>query len=141
MVQALHRGVSDHTPLLVDTGEPSYTGITKQFKMELSWFSREDFHDRVVDIWNKPVQGQNSVQRWNRKMGALRKHLRGWAGHQHGVYKQQKQNLQSIITTIDTTAENRILTDGEREQLESARDNLIKQLMYSLEIITRDIFR
>lgn len=44
-VHALDRGVSDHTPLLLDIGEPSYIGITKQFKMELSWFSREDFCD------------------------------------------------------------------------------------------------
>jgi len=61
-------------------------------------------------------------------MGALRKHQRGWAGHQHGLYKMQKQNCQSIITTLDTTAENRLLTDGEREQLETARDNMAKLL-------------
>jgi hypothetical protein len=33
----------------------SYLGIAKQFKMELRWFSREDFFDRVADIWNKAV--------------------------------------------------------------------------------------
>ena len=42
-VHALDRGVSDHTPLLLDTREPSYRGIAKQFKMELSWLAREDF--------------------------------------------------------------------------------------------------
>ena len=127
-VQALDRGVSDHTPLLLDTGEPSYRAIAKQFKMELSWLAREDFWHRVTEIRNKPIHGRNSVQRWNRKMGALRKPLRGWAGHQHGLYKMQKQNCQSIITTLDTTAENRLLTDGEREQLETARDNMAKLL-------------
>ena len=89
-VHALDRGVSDHTPLLLDTREPSYRGIAKQFKMELSWLAREDFQHRVTEIWNKLVHDRNSVQRWNRKMGALRKHLRGWAGHQHGLYKMQK---------------------------------------------------
>jgi hypothetical protein len=49
-VQALDTGVSDHTPLLLDTGTPAYTGNTKQFKFELSWFHREDFYDRVVNI-------------------------------------------------------------------------------------------
>jgi len=68
------------------------------------------------------------VQRWNRKLGALRKHLRGWARHHHGVYKTQKENLQSIVTNLDTQAENRTLTDEERNQLESARDDLIKLL-------------
>jgi len=68
----------------------SYLGIAKQFKMELRCFSREDFFDRVAEIWNKSVLGQNSVQRWNRKMGALGKHLPGWAAHTHGEYKQHK---------------------------------------------------
>ena len=44
-VHALDRGVSDHTPLLLETGDPSYMGHAKQFKMELSWLSHEDFKD------------------------------------------------------------------------------------------------
>ena len=50
-------------PLLLDTGEPSYRGIAKQFKMELSWLAREDFWHRVMEIRNKPIHGRNSVQR------------------------------------------------------------------------------
>jgi len=68
-VIALDRGVSDHTPLLLDTGDPSYTGNTQQFKMELSWLTHEDFRERVTEVWNKPVAEQNSVQCWNRKLG------------------------------------------------------------------------
>src|SRR5438128_5030747 len=41
-VQALDRGMSDHTPLLLDTGTSAFSGISKQFRFELSWFSRED---------------------------------------------------------------------------------------------------
>jgi len=66
-VHALDRGVSDHTPLLLDTGTPALMGIAKPFKMELNWFYHEDFYDRVVEIWNKPVRGQNSAQRWIKK--------------------------------------------------------------------------
>jgi len=44
------------------------------------------------------------------------------------VYKTQKENLQSIVTNLDTQAKNRTLTDQERNQLESARDDLIKLL-------------
>jgi len=39
--------------------------------MELSWLSHEDFKEKVKEIWIQPVVGQNSVQRWNRKIGAL----------------------------------------------------------------------
>jgi len=59
-------------------------------------------------------------------MGALRKHLQGWACHHHGVYKAQKECLQSVVTNLETQAELRNLTNGERDQLESARDDLIK---------------
>jgi len=41
-VHVLDKGVSDHTPLLLDTGEPSYTGQAKQFKMELNWLAVVD---------------------------------------------------------------------------------------------------
>ena len=68
------------------------------------------------------------MRRWNRKLGALRKHLRGWARHHHGVYKTQKENLHSVVTNLDTQAEIRTLMDEERNQLESARDELIKLL-------------
>ena len=65
-------------------------------------------------------------------MGALRKHLRGWARHQHGDYKIQKQNLQETVTSLDTLAEARVLTDDERTQLEVARDGSIKLLREEL---------
>ena len=47
-LHALDKGVSDHTPLLLETGDPSYMGHAKQFKMELSWLSHEDFKERVT---------------------------------------------------------------------------------------------
>ena len=73
--------------------------------MELSWLSYEDFNEKVKEIWIQPVVGQNSVQRWNRKLGPLRKHLWGWARHHHGVYKAQKENLQKVVTNLDTQDE------------------------------------
>lgn len=35
-VQALDRGVSDHTPLLLDTGSSAFLGICRPFKFELN---------------------------------------------------------------------------------------------------------
>jgi hypothetical protein len=61
-LQALDRGVLDHTPLLLDTGTQVFNGNEKQFKLEVSWFTHEDFNDRVIEIWNRPVKGRNSVQ-------------------------------------------------------------------------------
>jgi len=44
------------------------------------------------------------------------------------VYKAQKENLQAVVTNLDTQAETRLLKDEERNHLETARDELIKLL-------------
>jgi hypothetical protein len=77
--QALDRGISDHMPLYIDTRSLIFSGGSKPFRFELSWFAHEDFFEKVVDMWNKPIKGNNSVQRWNLKLGALRSFLEG--GH------------------------------------------------------------
>ena len=55
------RRLIDHTLLLLEMGDPSFMGHAKQFKLELSWLSHEDVKERVTEIWNKPVSGQNSL--------------------------------------------------------------------------------
>jgi hypothetical protein len=127
-VRALERGLSDHTPLLLDTGIQAFTGNGTKFRLELSWFTHEDFLERVAEIWNKPVRGNNAVQRWNKKMSALRRYLRGWSKHKFGIYKKTKHNLQQIIDHLDITAENRDLSDGESTMLNQARNQLTKLL-------------
>jgi hypothetical protein len=78
--------------------------------MELSRLTHDDFYAQVIEIWCKPVQGNNLVHRWNKKMSALRSHLRGWAKNNVGIYKQQKGNLISTIDKLDVETESRDLT-------------------------------
>jgi hypothetical protein len=54
----------------------------------------------------------------------LQRMLRGWASSASGEYKTKKGQLQTIITDLDTSAEDRILTEAERNQLEQARCQL-----------------
>ena len=58
----------------------------------------------------------------------MRRHLRGWASHFNGVYKQRKVELQSIINDLDIAAEVRDLTEPEQENVAQSRDQLIKLL-------------
>ena len=74
-------------------------------------------------LWGK-IQFNVGIEKW----GELRKHLRGWTYHHHGVYKAQKKNLQKVVNNLDTQAEIKNLSHGERDQLETARDDLIKLL-------------
>jgi hypothetical protein len=73
-----------------------------------------------------PVQGNNAVQRWNKKLIALRRYLRGWAKHKFGVYTHTKVSLQQTIEQLDTTAESRNLIPEENLLLSQARDQLAK---------------
>jgi hypothetical protein len=57
MVQALTREVSDHTPLLLNSGEPSHIATSPMFKFELGWLLRDGFMDMVRDIWMNTTVG------------------------------------------------------------------------------------
>lgn len=102
--------------MIIDSGTPAFTGNKKTFKLELSWFTCENFYNIVVEIWNKPVKECNLVQQWNNKMSAFRCHLWGWAD-QSVVYKQQKASLQNTVNDLDSTPEVRDFTNTDREQL------------------------
>jgi hypothetical protein len=54
-VQALTRKVSDHTPLLLNSGKSSYMGTQPMFKFELGWLPRDGFIEMVKDIWVNTV--------------------------------------------------------------------------------------
>jgi hypothetical protein len=50
-VQALTREVSDHTPLLLNSREPSQLATQPMFKFELGWLLRDGFMEMVRGIW------------------------------------------------------------------------------------------
>ena len=62
-VQALSRGISDRTPLLVNSGEPTHLGNKNVFSFELSWFEREGFLDLVAREWAKDSEEKIVLQR------------------------------------------------------------------------------
>jgi hypothetical protein len=53
----LTRKISDHTPLLLDTGNGTHENKQSGFKLELSWLLRDDF---LVGCWcmEKGVEGK-----------------------------------------------------------------------------------
>lgn len=79
-------------------------------------------------IWNKAIKEGNSVQRWNNKLSALRRYLRGCASHTTRVYKQEKAELQSTINNLIIAAEVRDLTESKRVHLAHSRNQLTKLL-------------
>jgi hypothetical protein len=78
-IEALTRELSDHTPLLLNTGDPAHRGNTHQFKFELGWMTRDGFHDMVANVWQRASWGNSPMQWWQNKISAVRMWLRGWA--------------------------------------------------------------
>jgi hypothetical protein len=91
-VLALTRELSDHTPLLLDTGMPSSLNPST-FKFELSWLLKDGFYILVSELWQKEMTGSTPMEIWQNKIRSLRKYLRGWAKNMNGAYKKEKRNL------------------------------------------------
>jgi hypothetical protein len=60
-VFALPKGISDHTPLLVDTGGNQTFG-KKKFRFEKWWIERADFREVVTKAWNITCSSQDPME-------------------------------------------------------------------------------
>lgn len=71
---------SDHTPLILDTGDKGVPR-PKYFYFEEKWLHQEDFHALVQDKWselrNKFPNGAYSLDIWHGCLQGLRQYLRG----------------------------------------------------------------
>jgi hypothetical protein len=66
-VQTLARGVSDHMPLLLDTGAPSQQNAY-MFKFELAWLFKDGFYEkskRNVTERNKRIEFARDLAKQN----------------------------------------------------------------------------
>jgi hypothetical protein len=125
-VRALTRTGSDHTPLLIDSGEQAHLGNKSLFSFELSWLRQDGFLDRVKKEWLSVPNGASPMENWQNKIRHLRSYLRGWAKNMSSVYKSEKVRLTSIIDALDVKAETILLSTDERRCLKNANDELAK---------------
>jgi mannosylglycoprotein endo-beta-mannosidase len=125
-VRALTRSGSDHTPLILDTGEQAFSGNRSTFSFELSWFKKDGFLDIVKREWTSISSGNNAMEKWQNKIRHLRQFLRGWARNLSGVYKAERDRLSHIIDILDCKAETVPLDEEERSVLRKANDDLAK---------------
>jgi hypothetical protein len=110
-VRALTRAGSDHTPLLIDSGDHAHIGNNARFSFELSWFEQEVFYDLVKREWVAVSAGKTPIITWQNKIRHLQRFLRGWAKNLSGKYKKEKERLLNIIDFLDIQAESCPLND------------------------------
>jgi hypothetical protein len=90
-VHALTRSGSDHTPLLLDSGEQAHLGNKNFFSFELAWLKIDGFIDMVAREWGSIRTDDNPINSWQNKIHHLRQYLKGWARNQSGIYKKGKR--------------------------------------------------
>jgi hypothetical protein len=84
--------VSDHTPLILSTGIDTSTYSPPSFKLELGWFLREGFREKVSSLWCRDNGGVSAMEKWQNKVRKVRKFLRGWAKNVSGTNKKEKMH-------------------------------------------------
>lgn len=86
---------SDHSPLIIDTGEQG-TSKPKYFYFEEKWIHHEGFHDLFKLKWgkfkDKFVPSAYSLDIWHGCLQSLRQYLRGWSLKIAGEIKEIKKN-------------------------------------------------
>jgi hypothetical protein len=75
-VTALPREISDHTPLLVDTGGNQMFG-KKKFRFKKWWLERAEFRDVVAKAWSTTCASKDPMEVWQCKIRALRRQVGG----------------------------------------------------------------
>jgi hypothetical protein len=126
VVRELSRSGSDHTPLLIDSGNSAHLGNKSRFYFDLSWLEHDGFHEMVAAEWAAGPVGTTPIQTWQNKIRHLRRFLRGWAKNLSGKYKREKERLLNIIDWLDIKTETCPLTQIERDDLKLANEKLSK---------------
>ena len=127
-VQALTREISDHTPPLLDSGEPSHRGNVLNFKFELGWLTRDGFFGLVKEVWKSKNRGRSPMEKWQNKIRRLRRFLRVWARNLSSQNKKHKSNLLTKIDDLDRKAETIVLSPQEMELRHHLKGQLTKLL-------------
>ena len=103
IVSTLERELSNHTPLIIDTGTPNKNPPI--FRFENAWFERNGLKEIVEKIWNDPnIKGTN-IDKWQSKKRLLRKILKGWSRNVDAEYRKMKIVLLQKLDEIDKFSE------------------------------------
>jgi hypothetical protein len=125
-VRALRRSGSDHTPLILDTGEQSFSDNRSTFSIVLAWLKKDGFLDIVKRERPSISSGDNAIEKWKNKIRHLRQFLRGWARNLSGDYKTERDRLSHIIDILSCKAKTFPLDEEARAILCKASNDLAK---------------
>ena len=107
---------SDHSPIVLDTGE-GRRNRAKYFFFQEKWLQSEDFGSMVRDKWSDKKlsfpTSSYSLDIWHGCLQSLRRYLRGWNLQRIGQQKEIMNSISMKIEDIDLIAEERLLSFSE----------------------------
>ena len=123
-VHAMTRTGSDHTPLLIDSGDEAHSGNKSFFFFEQSWMRQDGFKEMVEREWAYVQEGNTPIEIWQNKIRHIRQFLRGWAKNLNAEYRRLKEKLLQKIDQLDIKAETIILNAAEGAKKRRSRDSI-----------------
>jgi hypothetical protein len=127
-VETLNREISDHTPLLLSTGEKGKPKKQPPFNFELGWLLMEGFFEVVSEVWKRENRGGTLMQRWQSKIRRLRQFSRGWTKNMNGAYQKEKQELFWKAEELDKKTESQLLSQHEWDLKQSIHERITQLL-------------
>ena len=122
---------SDHTPLVLDTGEAT-PARSPRFFFETAWLSAPGFKELVIGKWLDSADRFSScrgpTEFWNAQSSSLRQFLRGWGANKGNEDKIHKQNILGQIQALDQAED----LQGLDEEGWAFRYHLEEQLMHHI---------
>jgi len=70
----------------------------------------------VAEVWSREVRGRSSLERWQNKIRATRRFLRGWAKNILGENRKKKRTLMEVLDVLDRKSETILLSPQEMEK-------------------------
>jgi hypothetical protein len=115
-ITTLPKGISDHTPLLLNAGD-NYSFGKKKFRYEKWWMERDDFRGMVDKAWAIECSSADPMEVWQCKVRNFRKLIRGWSNNVLAEMNKHKQSIAAEYNFLDMEAEKRILDVEESNRM------------------------
>lgn len=90
---SLPRNPTDHTLNLWESGEGQAIPKPK-YRFEKWWLQNADFKSLVTEFWDKPINGDNSIDRWQGKIGAFGKLVKRWSINVEATDRKRKAHYE-----------------------------------------------
>ncbi|KAJ1263554.1 hypothetical protein BS78_09G194500 [Paspalum vaginatum] len=110
VVNKLSREISDHNPLILDTGTTTNQKMSPNFKFELGWFKHPDFLPKVEAIWKKPCRAGSALDKIQQKLKLFKQYFKGWDVNRKGQLRKRRREIYDKLQHLESVEESQNLS-------------------------------